>query len=262
LSSTTMRGEYCIGFASVLSFTSLMLLIFTHVGQINTSKVPRGISMVNLNTTAYGPALSDDFDNPVPGLYATNASAPLEAQAGLRLLYKFGLYSYCGYLEGSNGTCTNHTAGAKFEPYQAILSDMTPQYSEYTVAIIGTSQFADSTYFGNSSRAAYCMILIGTILTALAMFCGFITHTVTYLVAAIMAVLASIFLLIGAAIWTALIKKAETINSNAFLPPHSAPIPLGLVVSTGEGLYLLWAAFACTFASAVPYLLSTCTYRG
>jgi hypothetical protein len=32
-------------------------------------------------------------------------------------------------------------------------------------------------------------------------------------------------------------------------------IPLGFEVHAGPGLYILWAAFACLFASVVPYMI-------
>lgn len=61
-------------------------------------------------------------------------------------------------------------------------------------------------------------------------------------------------LLIGAAIWTVIIKKAETIN-DLMVGKASSPTPLGIVVSMGNGVYLAWAAFACLIASVLPYMI-------
>ena len=62
----------------------------------------------------------------------------------------------------------------------------------------------------------------------------------------------SILILIGASIWTVLIKRTEAINNLLIgLPPVSVEI----VVSSGSGLFLTWAAFACMVVSVVPYMI-------
>jgi hypothetical protein len=116
--------------------------------------------------------LSEKIDDPILGLYTYNASAPLGVQAGLRQQYKFGLYSYCAYISETQGTCSNHTVAAKFQPYEAILSDMMVNYSEITTFIISSSNsdFQNSQYLGSSSQGAYYLVLLGTICAALALF--------------------------------------------------------------------------------------------
>jgi hypothetical protein len=59
-------------------------------------------------------------------------------------------------------------------------------------------------------------------------------------------------LLIAAAMWTAMVEKSADVNK--FIIPGPG-VPLGIVVSTGPGLYLLWGAFACLAASTLPYLI-------
>jgi hypothetical protein len=61
-------------------------------------------------------------------------------------------------------------------------------------------------------------------------------------------------LLIGASIWTVLIKKSEAVN-DFVIGPNNHPVPLGIVVSVGSGLYMIWAAFACMLISIVPYMV-------
>lgn len=105
------------------------------------------------------------------GLYTSNASAPLQAGLGLRQFYKFGLYSYCGYISEKEGTCGNHTIGEQFTPFDAVVSDMLPQnYSILTANLIpGNVTLRDSKYLGQSTKAAYWMLLLGTLCAALAL---------------------------------------------------------------------------------------------
>jgi hypothetical protein len=63
--------------------------------------------------------------------------------------------------------------------------------------------------------------------------------------------MAALFILIGAAIWTAIIKKCEGANT-LYISPG---VLSGIVVSYGSGIYLTWAAFACLAASTVPYMV-------
>jgi len=259
-----MRGEVCIGSASVLSLTSLLLLIFLHVGSINTSSVPRGISMAKVNTSGYGAALEGTLLDPIAGLYATNASEPLGNRTGLRQLYIFGLYSHCGFVnESSAGSCSNHTIGRKYHPYEALTTDMRSNYSTLTDNILETFTedigFQDSKTLGSYTVAAYYLILLATVMAALVFILGVLRYTYTFLLSTALAILGSIFLLIAAAMWTAMVNKSKDINS---LVIGSQQLPLGWHVSTGPGIYMLWAAWACLLASVAPYMISCCTYRG
>ncbi|KAJ7225917.1 hypothetical protein GGX14DRAFT_422991 [Mycena pura] len=253
-----MRGEYCVGASSFLAFASLLLLIFVHVSQINTSTVPRRISLVKVNVSDYGllhAALIDDIDH----LYTTNSSAPLEAGAGLRQFYQFGLYSHCGYINDSAGTCTNTSVQNQFQPFVALTLDMLPNYTVISNSIFSGTAFADSNSLGHSSRAAYWMLLLGAICAALALLTGVAKNNFTFFISTGFAIVGSVFILIGAGIWTAMIKKIESVNSILI---SSAPVPVGIEVSTGSGLFLIWAAFASLFVSIVPYMISCCTFRG
>ncbi|KLO19977.1 hypothetical protein SCHPADRAFT_898047 [Schizopora paradoxa] len=260
-----LRGEICIGMATFLSFTSVVLLIFAHVGQINTSTVPRGIAMMKVNMSNYGAALANAIGDPVQGLYTSNASAPTGQEAGLRQLYQFGLYSYCAYIDHSQGTCTNTSAAFQLQPFKAVLSDMPANYSGLTQGFVpDTLTLTNDHYLGEFSKAAYYLLLIGTICAFLAMVIGVPKRTLTYLISTLFAIFGTGLLFIGVVIWTVLIHKAETINKAQVSSSGAgaATLPLGIVVSVGSGLWLFWAAFVCLFLSVVPYLVSCCTYRG
>ena len=172
------------------------------IGQISTSSTPHSISMVSTpsppsarRSRIYlgaserlglwvsqryerGPlpshpiprdALFSAFSDPILGLYTNNASAPLNVRAGLRQLYKFGLYSHCAYVNKTAGLCSNTTAAYQFQPYMVITNDMLSNYSGYTDAIIHNATFADSSSLGRSSRSAYYLLLLGSILATVSL---------------------------------------------------------------------------------------------
>ena len=87
---------------------------------------------------------------------------------GVRELYKFGLYSYCGYVNGS-GICSNTSAATRWEPFNVITSDMLSNYSGFTTALITQGTFIDSNYLGDFTRGAYYLIIIGSVCTAMAL---------------------------------------------------------------------------------------------
>ncbi|THU88461.1 hypothetical protein K435DRAFT_969488 [Dendrothele bispora CBS 962.96] len=254
-----MRGEVCVGFASFLALAATILLIFAHVGQINTSNVPRGIYLARVNVSQYGVALAEAFLNPVDGLYTNDSNAPLQTSAGLRQYYQFGLYSYCGYVNETAGICSNTTAARPFTPYDYLVDDMSStgplDYKTLSGDFIPFTTFLDSHYLTQTSRAAYYMILLGTISAAVAFFSGIAKHGVTFFISAAAAVISSLFLLIGAAIWTVILNRSDTINGFV-LGSQTNQTPVGIVVSTGPGLYILWAAFAIMFVSNIPYFAS------
>ena len=110
-----------------------------------------------------------------PGLYTDNASAPLQAGAGLRRAYGFGLYSYCAYVNETAGPCTSRTIVYPFRPYTVIAKDVPSNYSNYTNTILHNSTFANYPSLARSSRAACCLFLLGSILlfTSLVMYVWF-----------------------------------------------------------------------------------------
>ena len=116
-----------------------------------------------LSHLAFRQTLAQVLDEPINGLYATNASAPLQKGAGIRQVYKYGLYSYCGYFGNTVGTCSKTAMGNKYLPYNNILADMSSNYSALTASIInGKSPFASQS-LGTHTRTASYLILIGTI---------------------------------------------------------------------------------------------------
>lgn len=71
----------------------------------------------------------------------------------------------------------------------------------------------------------------------------------------IFAVIGAVLLLIGAVIWTVIVKKAQDINTFTVNVPNASPVPLGITVDVGNGILLAWAAWACLVASIIPYMI-------
>lgn len=224
-------------------------------------------------------ALYAAFSDPILGLYTNNASAPLNVRAGLRQLYKFGLYSHCAYINETAGLCANTTVAYEFQPYTVITSDMLSNYSGYTNAIIHNSTFANSSSLGGFSHSAYYLLLLGAVLAIVSLVTsvrsrcrslvlayprllhrGVIKHTIAFFLSTSCAILASILVLAGSALWTVIIKKAEDINTWS-VDVQSVQVPLGIQVSAGHGLYLVWAAFACLVTSIIPYMIRSVPLR-
>jgi hypothetical protein len=83
-------------------------------------------------------------------------------------------------------------------------------------------------------------------------FSGIYKHTLAFLASACLAILATVFTLTAASLWTTAINTSESVNG---LILNTTNIPLGIEVSSGPGLSLLWAAVGLLIASLVPYLI-------
>lgn len=76
-------------------------------------------------------------------------------------------------------------------------------------------------------------------------------HPKTFAVAFWSSFIGSVLLLIGASLWTAMIKKIKHLD----LTQANSEIDLVIDVATGHGLRLCWAAFVCLVIAVLPYML-------
>ncbi|CAE6440200.1 hypothetical protein ACGC1H_004719 [Rhizoctonia solani] len=253
-----MRGEVCIGGASALSFISLLLLIFAHVGQINTDTVPRQVALVTVNMTGYARGLQGATGDPTPGLFTNDSTAPLGQELGLRNIYSWGFYKYCAYTEKPLGQCANQTFGFPFRPFDTILNDTPEVYQIQTRYVLPqASAFTDSAYLADYTRAGFWLVFLGTLAAGIAFLSGLYISTMTFMISTVFSMFGAGCLLIGASILTSVLNKAKSINNYTV----ADGTPLGIVVSTGSALSLVWAAFVLLFLSMGPYLVSCSTYR-
>jgi hypothetical protein len=205
---------------------------------------------------------------------------PLGASAGLRSQYRFGLYTYCAFADPNmpssinrttvgnataaainkddgdwKGQCGNSTAARKYRPYETMRADLSRTFQQFTDGAIpsGSTDFRKSATLGTYTASAYYLIILGTLCAFFAFVLGILRYTYTFLLSTLLAIIGAIMLLIAAAMWTAMVNLSKDINS--FIVAGPSGLPLGLVVSTGPGVYLLWASFACLLASIGPYMI-------
>jgi len=211
-------------------------------------------------------ALFSATTDPIDSLYTTNTTAPLGANAGLRQLYAWGFYDFCAYTASNQGICSNTSVGHTFRPFDSLVADVPLKFRVQTEFIIPSGSFTNSVLLASLSRSGYFLCLIATILAGLAMFIGLKRGNLSFFLSSTMSILAALMILTCASMWTALVVRAETINhavvnTNATVQPASA-VPLGIKVSFGTGMWLLWASCVTLFLSAIPYGFSCFTYRG
>ncbi|XAO27619.1 hypothetical protein I312_106477 [Cryptococcus bacillisporus CA1280] len=235
-----MRGEHCVAGATILSIISVILLIFAHIGQVSSGALVKSIYMAEVNVAAYG--------NGFQG--GTNTS-------GLRQYYRFGMYNACGYQKDGGGICNTSTFAYPMEPLGGMIGDVPAKFRKQTVDIIPTSTFKDNSYNHGMTRAGTGLIFVGSCGAALALIFGVIKLRLTFFIASICASVGAFLLMLGAALWTAVIAKDAWLQNVKVQHGYK----LGIYVTAGPSLYLVWVAFAFTSLSCLPYVIACCTYR-
>lgn len=82
---------------------------------------------------------------------------------------------------------------------------------------------------------------------------GIVKHTVAFLFSAFISIIGSILLLAGSALWTVMLKKSQDINNIDVGDVDN--VPFGITVDVGNGIFLMWAGFACLVVSIIPYMI-------
>lgn len=174
----------------------MVLLVFTHVGQINPTTLPRGLYWVELNVQAYGAGLQGGTGSGVGGLYDTNNNDKLGSGKGLRQYYRWDMYGACGYQKDGSGRCNATQFAYPFKPLGTLLGDVPSKFLTQTAAIIGTD--AGSEPFKNDgnnaalSRGAFWAIFIGSIAVAVAFVAGLVPSRFSFLIASVAVVVGAL----------------------------------------------------------------------
>ncbi|KAG8960153.1 hypothetical protein FRC00_000819 [Tulasnella sp. 408] len=214
-----------------------------------TTRYPK----VQVNVTNYGVALNAATGVTSPGLYTDNASVPLGDELGLRNIYSWGLYGYCAYLNETAGQCGNQTFANEFRPMDVLLSDTPEAYSIQTRTLVpNATAFKNSSYLAGLTKPAFWLVFVATLCAGGALLIGIVKNKWTFIISSFLSIVGTIFLLIGASIYTAAIDKAKTVNQAVV----RGSVPLGIEVSAGSGLWLIWAAFVTLLLSTAPYTIS------
>jgi len=251
-----MRGEHCVAAASTLSGIAVILLIFANIGQVSSGVFTGSIYLAEVNVAAYGAALESVSNKSAGGLYDTK-NVPMGSSMGLRQYYRYGMYNSCGYQKAGSGICNSTTFGYPMEPLAQILSDTPAAFKIQTDAIIPAATFKDNSYNHNMSHAGSVLIFIGSVLALFAVIFGVIPSRICFLFAAASAGISAFFLMIGCALWTALISKDAWLK---IVHVQYGDL-LGIYTTAGPTLYLSWVAFAMITLSIFPYVISCCTFR-
>jgi len=251
-----MRGESCVGLASLFCLTASVLLIFANISQIRSTGVPSKLSMIN--TANYVAALTADPGDSVHSLqplYVTNSSLPARDGQGLHHIYAWGLYGYCAYIEAGNpkGSCGGTAISSKFVPWDVLFSEVPSDYKNQTQQLVPeTSVFRNSAYLASLSRPASIFIFLGSLCAGVALVSGPIKSILTFVLSSLASILGCVFLLVGASMWTSIVVQTKELNEVM----ASGSTPLGIEVSFGQALGLIWAALVMLIAAVVPYTLS------
>ncbi|OCF46004.1 claudin family protein [Kwoniella heveanensis CBS 569] len=251
-----MRGEHCVAGATILSAIAVILLVFAHIGQISSGALVKSIHMAEVNVAAYGNGYAGGTNKSAAGLYDTK-NDKLGTAKGLRQYYRYGLYNACGYQKDGSGICNSSTFAYPMEPLSQLLADTPEKFFVDTRDIIPTSTFKENGYNHGMSRGGSVLIFAGSVLAAAACIFGVIKLRISFLIAAICSGLGAFLLMIGAALWTAVIAKDNFVNIVKVRGGNS----LGIKVTAGASLYLTWVAFAFVTLSCFPYVIACCTYR-
>ncbi|OWZ66583.1 hypothetical protein AYX15_02212 [Cryptococcus neoformans] len=252
-----MRGEHCVAGATILSVISVILLIFAHIGQVSSGPLVKSIYMAEINVAAYGSGLQGATNASAGGLYDTSGTDLMGTFSGLRQYYRYGMYNACGYQKDGAGICNSSAFAYPMEPFGGIIGDVPRTFRLQTLNLVPSSTFRDDSYNHGMSKAGSGLIFVGSCAAALALIFGVIKLRLTFFIASICAGVGAFLLMLGAALWTAVIAKDAWVNNVRITHGYR----LGIYVTAGPSIYLVWVAFALTSLSCLPYVIACCTYR-
>ncbi|KDN41920.1 hypothetical protein RSAG8_07137, partial [Rhizoctonia solani AG-8 WAC10335] len=252
-----MRGELCIGSASALSF---MMMETSHLCSCRSNQhghcPPSGLTGDRKHDWICPAVCKGRPETQHLACLQMIRPLPLAKRPGCEISTR-GV-EYCAYTEKPLGQCANQTFGFPFKPFDTILGDTPELYQIQTRYVLPqASAFTDSAYLADYTRAGFWLVFLGTLAAGIAFLSGLHKSTMTFMISTVFSMFGAGCLLIGASILTAVLTKAKSINNYTV----ADGTPLGIVVSTGSALSLIWAAFVMLFMSMGPYLISCSTFR-
>ncbi|PWZ02661.1 hypothetical protein BCV70DRAFT_229119 [Testicularia cyperi] len=239
----------CVGLGEFLTFAAVILCVFANIGQLTNNIVTRNIRFVEVNPTGLGDAIGGS----VPaGFYASDQSAAVAQGNGIKQSYQWGLYNYCaGEASGGARSCTPRSFGFAWRPVDAIEDDAPQDARDQITNFLPSSTFRDSGYLADYSRPAMYLVFIGSCLALVSWIAGLLSHRFAFLGAAFISLLSALALGVGAALFTAIYTKAR----------DAVGEQIGITISYGNALWMIWGAFVAVALSIIPYILSCCTGR-
>jgi len=252
------RLNFCAGLGLFCILASIILMVFAHISQISDGQtVPRHIRLAYVDTVNFGPALASTGAS-TTDLYAAGNRAG--DNAGLYQYYAWGIWAYCGgnSLSGTNDNyCSGTGWGRSFQPASTILSDVPSALSTDVQNALPNTTFTSEGYLNSTTKAAFYLFFIGTILAGLSFFLGLLAHRFAFLFSAICGILAFVTIAVGAVIWTVIISRVRSGINDVTLGGTA----LGITVHYGNGLWITWAAAGAALLSVFPFLFACCCGR-
>lgn len=251
--SSQQEADQCSLFITgeLLLFAATALTVLVNMGQLTGNVVSRNIYITSIDARNLGNSLSNTTGS-TAALFAADQSVATGAGEGLKLEYYWGPYRQCG----GDGTkfprgCSDSYIGYRWEPLATLESDASATFSSEIAALFTTGYVTEDSRLGLLSRVANVILLVGTILTGLAFLTGFLAHRFCFAFAALECLGAAGCLAVAAAIWTAILVKTR----------DSIPSGVELTIRYGNGLWMMWGAFAAVSVAIVPLLLACCVGR-
>lgn len=258
----------CAATGVIFTWAAVLLLVFGNIAQINPNSVPRHLRIVSIDTTGLAEALSassgaalsnftDIYNANTP--YFTKTSGDIRHD-GLRKTYEWGLWSYCssnGAVGEDRSYCEDASIYPAFQPAKILLDDIPVDYSNQLKETLPENVFSADDYLRKFTRIASYLILVGSICTALAAIFALFARRCAFTLAAIFSIISFLTLAIGLIIYTVICQRAIQAINDATV----SGVKVGLTLSYGNALWILWAACGCMLFAIPPTTLACCFGR-
>lgn len=218
-------------YGQILLFCATGLVILANMGQLTGNMVARNIRLFSVQPY-------NDFENGkgTTGKY----DYPIGQNNGIRPLYAWGLYNYCG---GSTDyevlRCSPSKFGFTFNIVQAVADDIPANISNINLPAI-----ENQSSITNYTRAAFYLLFVGTILVGVAFLVSLLFHPAALSLASILTFLGFAVLVCGASIDTYFINQLKN---------HTLGIQSSMI-EFGNALWMFWAAVGAALF-AMPGLI-------
>lgn len=259
-----MGRGFCPSVGLVFATLSLILALIANVSQINGTLVPRHLSLITLSTTGFQDALAAANDLGITNLtdlYAKPAESTATREGshdGLREEYSYGVWSFCaGASQDSPDYCTPRRFGAPFSPVAQLEADLPEKYTDQFTKTLPSSIFTDNTYLENFTKAASLLAFAGSAAVGLGWLTSLLPWSFFYALSSIVSLIGTLALAVSSVIYTIIVSRVSAALADATVEG----VKLGLTISMGTGLYLLWAATGCSLLSVLALTIACCCGR-
>ncbi|KAK4046104.1 hypothetical protein OIV83_006357 [Microbotryomycetes sp. JL201] len=262
--------NFCAGSGILFSVAAVVLIIFGQIGQLSTSTVTRNLRIVSIDVSGLGEAIGEVTNNGannLTDLYNQNTPYYVKDPVGpgrhdgLRKVYEFGLWNYCS-TNGAVGSsprsyCTRRGFGSTIQPAIVLQQDIPERFAPALTQVLPDSVFTADAYLGTYTKAATYLIFVGSIAAALVMLIGLIAQRFAFFLGSLLALLSFLSLAVGLVIYTVIISRVISSIDSATVQG----VDLGVSVSYGYSLWILWAATGVMLLSILPFAIACCTGR-